>query len=912
MRYLRYSDVEQATYPVCFLVPVIRRDDIRKAYIEPFGLDPDEVLVMDLHYDQSAKKTPIKEMRRFVEEELIHILEDVGVRYIAVADGDYFKVLTGTQKVDASVGYVLDCRFGKPGQIKVVYVPNYKTIFYDPAKITAKISQSIEALQAHRQGTYKPPGNGIIAFEEYPRTFQEIQAWLQRLLDLDRDLASDIETFSLKHHSAGIGTIAFAWNQGEGIAFPVDYKPIPGAKEFPFGVQARDEDLRALLREFFEEMHRRGRKLIWHNISFDVYVLIYQLWMKDILDTEGLLHGLKILLPGENWDCTRIIAYLATNSCAGNALSLKELAQEFAGNYAQTEIKDITRIRLDQLLRYNLVDCLSTWYVYEKHWPTLVADQQLAVYREVFQPAIRDIIQMQLTGLPLDMKRVREVKAILEHEQAAALAILQASPITIQFTDKLRWEHVCKRNAKLKKKTITINDPEVAEVVFNPNSGPQLQALLYDMLGLPVIAFTDTKQPTTGGDTLTALVNHTTDPDVQTFLRALVDLKGVAKILTDFIPSFEEAALGPDGWHYLFGNFNLGGTVSGRLSSSDPNLQNLPANVTTQASAGLVQRFKDAILAYIDKGRLLLGKLIKSCFAAPPGWVFVGLDFASLEDRISALTTKDPNKLKVYIDGFDGHALRAVAYWGDDMPDIDPNDVSSVNSIADKSHPNFKKYGHLRQDSKTPTFLLTYDGTWMGMMAQCGFTAEKAKAIEARYHELYAVSDQWKAAKLDQASKDGFVTVAFGLRVRTPLLAQVVRGNSRTPWEAEAEGRTAGNALGQSWCLLNSRAGSEFLGKVRESKHCLDIRPCAQIHDAQYYLLRDDIEVLAYTNEHLVLAVQWQDHPDIWHDQVKLGGEVSVFWPDWAHEAVVPNGAGEEEIRVVIEKHVNKILNTKP
>jgi hypothetical protein len=65
-----------------------------------------------------------------------------------------------------------------------------------------------------------------------------------------------------------------------------------------------------------------------------------------------------------------------------------------------------------------------------------------------------------------------------------------------------------------------------------------------------------------------------------------------------------------------------------------------------------------------------LGGLIKSCFKAPPGWLFVGLDFASLEDRISALTTKDPNKLKVYTDGYDGHSLRAHSYFGEQMSDV--------------------------------------------------------------------------------------------------------------------------------------------------------------------------------------------------------------------------------------------------
>ena len=64
------------------------------------------------------------------------------------------------------------------------------------------------------------------------------------------------------------------------------------------------------------------------------------------------------------------------------------------------------------------------------------------------------------------------------------------------------------------------------------------------------------------------------------------------------------------------------------------------------------------------------GKLIKTCFQAPKGWIFAGADFNSLEDYVSALTTRDPNKLKVYLEGYDGHCLRAFAYFPEHLPDI--------------------------------------------------------------------------------------------------------------------------------------------------------------------------------------------------------------------------------------------------
>jgi DNA polymerase-1 len=103
-----------------------------------------------------------------------------------------------------------------------------------------------------------------------------------------------------------------------------------------------------------------------------------------------------------------------------------------------------------------------------------------------------------------------------------------------------------------------------------------------------------------------------------------------------------------------------------------------------------------------------------------------------------SLLTKDPNKIKVYSEGYDSHSLRAYAYFGDQMPDIE-NTVASINSIAVKGSP----YYHLRQDSKSPTFALTYAGTWRTLVKNLGWSEEKAKKVEENYNSLYQVSIQW-------------------------------------------------------------------------------------------------------------------------------------------------------------------------
>jgi DNA polymerase-1 len=182
-------------------------------------------------------------------------------------------------------------------------------------------------------------------------------------------------------------------------------------------------------------------------------------------------------------------------------------------------------------------------------------------------------------------------------------------------------------------------------------------------------------------------------------------------------------------------------------------------------------------------------------------------------------------------------------------------------------------------------------------MAQLGMERDEAIMVEERYHLMYSHSDEWVASKIEGACRDGYVTVAFGLRVRTPLLKKTILKNGKTPYEAQSESRTAGNALGQSYGMLNNRAGIEFQERTLASKYRLDIKPIAHIHDAQYFLIRDDIDVVEWVNTNLVECMEWQDLSEIAHPDVKLGGALDVFSPSWANAITLPNGLSAEEIQ---------------
>ena len=606
MRYLLFGP-PATTYKVAVLIrtAAFSAAALQEHYVQPLhdlGIPASDVIGYTLKYNEHGK-CPSSLIKEHLAN-LLPTLASLQTQILYVCDSQYFKALTKQTKADPHSGYVLPCTIPGYEQLQVVLGVNHQQLFYKP-ELRQKIMAGLTATAHWLQGCYQPPGENILHQVTYPDTIAEIQAALQQLHQLDL-LACDTETFSLKVYAAGLGTIAFATGLHSAVAFRVDLNRTDTEAMF----------IRGLLRQFFEQYQG---KILWYNASFDITVLTYALWMTDLQDIAGMLVGIDQLC--RTAEDVMLMTYLATNSCAGNELSLKVQAQEFAGNWAQSDIHDITKIPPADLLRYNAVDTLSTWYVYQKHWPTVQADQQETIYRTIFMPSVPVVVQMQCTGLPLDPEKVQQVDAELYGIQQQQLTALYAMPIVQAFRQQLQRQTMQSVNSKLKVKQHPLSAFDFVQ--FNPASTPQVAQLLYEVLQLPVIDLTATKQPATGGKTLKKLHNNTQNPEIVALLDALIALAEVDILLNNFMTAFKAAHPKGDGRDYLFGNFKLGGTVSGRLSSAAPNLQNIPSGSK-------------------------YAKLIKSCIQPPSGWLLVGADFASLEDRISALTTKDPNKIKVY------------------------------------------------------------------------------------------------------------------------------------------------------------------------------------------------------------------------------------------------------------------------
>ena len=375
--------------------------ELERHYILPLearGLNRSNLVAFNLDY-AGAKKVSAAVKKEYLAE-LLPELVTLGITTLLVNDSEYFKTLTGTAKADFHYGYTLPCTITDYKHLQVILGVNYQALVYNP-NLNNKLEMALTALASQVRGSYQTPGMDIITSAYYPSTYQDIAAALNDLHQYPK-LTCDIEAFGLKFFNCGIGSISFAWNKHEGIAFTVDSINTPDLLSHS---RQDNQEIKQLLKQFFTDYQGT---LIWHNSSYDSKVLIYELWMADLADYKGMLEGIEVMT--RNFEDTKLITYLATNNTGKNRLTLKVLAQPFAGNYAQEDIKDITKIPIPDLLRYNLTDTVSTWYVHDQYWPLMIQDQQENIYQTLFKPSVKLLLQVELAGMPIDPVRVQGLR----------------------------------------------------------------------------------------------------------------------------------------------------------------------------------------------------------------------------------------------------------------------------------------------------------------------------------------------------------------------------------------------------------------------------------------------------------------------------------------------------------------------
>lgn len=563
MKHITYVDSPQ--YPVAVLIKSYildtAPDKIRRYYVDPLvaeGVPLEDIIVIGLPYD-SYKDVKAKTINAEVPN-IQAYMDTVGVRQMLMADGKYLKKFSGRQKVTNLAGVLLPSKFGS----QTVFKTRVYTTFVFDDKAEERALMGIKAIAESHAGTYAE--KDIVVESHLVHTHATIASWLAWLVQQPL-LTCDIEGFDLRLDSCGIGTISFGYGLGKAVCFSVDYQ-VQGEVGKP------NKPVRLLLEKFFREYQGT---MVYHNVSFDVKHLVANLFMKnDLLDYPAMVEGVELLT--RNHRCTKDMAYLATNSAAGNDLSLKHLTLEYTGEFA-IDVKDITKHPVDVVMEYNNKDCMATWWLYHKLTPILIERDQNALYYNTFQPNQRMLINMELTGMPLDMDEVIRLRTQMNKAEKDLLARMRTLDAV---TDYLEWKAVVahqKYQNSVKGDGRTLEDYKEwkkDELIFKPTSDPALVWILHDHYCLPIIDKTmKAREPSVAGDTLKKHIDWIKagngNPEAAGFIKDVVEYLEIVKINGTFVKAFITKSIRKsDGIYYLHGSFNQGGTVSGRLSSSDP------------------------------------------------------------------------------------------------------------------------------------------------------------------------------------------------------------------------------------------------------------------------------------------------------------------------------------------------------
>ena len=676
----------KGTYKVCVLMKEdnLSSNKVRMHYLKELKnyVNENDILIVGLKYEGS--KVSAKVARDYLLNNVLPIMKKYKVNTMLVADAVYFKFMTGKTSKDVQgdfAKYHLPSMPEYHQMFNVMGLVNYNGYFHNPdsAKLLPIL---LEPLKNSLENM--PIDNKFFATSNFklPEKLEDIASALEKLIG-EPKVAIDIEAFSLQHYEAGIGTISFSKSKQDAVHFFVDYMPediwqkhyshLPIVEEYPDvkAVRVNNYLAKNLIKKYLLLAGKVSDKTIflYHNAGYDAKVLIYELFMKRRhKNIKGLLLGIKTVL--RRFDDTAILAYLANNSCSMFKTDLKSNSIEYMGNYAQgVDVKDITRVDPYTLIEYNGSDTCATYYLEDVKYKGLVEKQkQVYLYHIVFKEACITFMQCELQGMGIDLDEVNKLQNTLTRDNEQLINEMDSSPLISSFSN---FNATTKWLKKIKELKVKIPEHKLFMESFNYKS-KQLTSLLFDFLGLPVLVTTNKGNASTDKKAIADLEDHLHNikgykaEDAKELLGKVKKQGQMATLLSTFLPAFKKYSLkkqkGDEIW-YLFGHFKVPATISGRPTSSKPNLLNLPSTGSIYA------------------------KPTKKCFKAPKGRLLVGADYASMEHKANALLTGDPNMLAEYIAGTDGHSLRAFQYFENEFPMSFRKKVYYV-----RKHKSHKKY----------------------------------------------------------------------------------------------------------------------------------------------------------------------------------------------------------------------------
>ena len=588
-----------------------------------------------------------------------------------------------------------------------------------PKAVTQNLGATNAGVSGVEETKVEAPVPAVVATKHYSTisTLGELEPWLNACRDAPV-FAFDTETTSLNYMDAQLVGISLCIEAGTAVYVPCGHDYV-GAPE-----QISRPDLIAAIKPLLEDAKQ---VICGQNLKYDINVLAnYGItWQAQVIDSMVQSYVLNSTASRHNMDALaqhylfyQTVKYVDIAGKGVKQLTFNQIDIEQAGPYA-AEDADIT-LRLAQYFS----ECLA----FE---PALAA-----VYDTIERPLVTVLSRMERTGALVDAKVLGEQSQVIG-----------------------------KRLIELEREAY-----ELAGEVFNLSSTQQLGAILYEKLGIPVTKKTPKGKPSTAEAVLQELAQDYELPKLLLEYRSLSKLKST---YTDKLPLEINRATGR-----IHTSYHQAVAATGRLSSSDPNLQNIPIRSSE-------------------------GRQIRQAFVVPKGQVMVAADYSQIELRIMAHLSKDEGLLNAFAAGQDVHKATAAEVFG-----------VTVDQVTSDQ----------RRSAKAINFGLIYGMSAFGLAKQLGISRAQSQDYIGRYFTRYPGVQEYMDETKAKAAKQGYVETLFGRRLYLPDI------NASNGIARQASERTAINAPMQGTAAdIIKRA----MIKVDEwlASSGLNARMTMQVHD---------------------------------------------------------------------------------
>ncbi|MEO3691227.1 DNA polymerase I [Roseateles paludis] len=528
----------------------------------------------------------------------------------------------------------------------------------------------------------EPPADAAQIERHYDTvlSFEQLDAWLARLRAAPL-AAFDTETDSLDPMRARIVGISFADRPGQAAYIPLRHEGPDAPEQLPL------DEVLARLKPWLEDA---AALKIGQNLKYDRHVLANQ-----GIALAGAAHDTMLESYVLEAHKTHSLEALAERHLGRHGLSYEDLCGKGAHQipFAQVDVAKAST--------YSCEDSEMCLHLHEVLWPRIEADAGLTrVYRDIEIPTAEILARIERQGVLVDAAKLQTQS----HELGQRLLQLEQEAYAI------------------------------AGQPFNLGSPKQIGEILFTKLGLPIVKKTATGAASTDEEVLSELALEFPLPAKILEVRALSKLKST---YTDKLPLQINPATGR-----IHTNYAQAVAVTGRLSSNEPNLQNIPI-------------------------RTAEGRRVREAFIAPPGFRLVSADYSQIELRIMAHISEDPGLLRAFQEGQDVHRATASEVFGTPL-----DEVSSEQ----------------RRYAKTINFGLIYGMGAFGLAQSLGIEQKAAKDYIDRYFTRFAGVKRYMDETKVEAKAKGYVETVFGRRLWLP---EINSGNG--PRRAGAE-RQAINA----------------------------------------------------------------------------------------------------------------------